>query len=335
VAHRAGIGRRFLKSSNGTCPSCIRPTRPGGRPRTSSPPTSRGFASTRVRSLRRQARWPPALDLQAGFNKELNRQYTYANLLADQDTRVSSHEAMRQEMVQLAAALTAESSFIEPELLKAGESSVTGFVASEPKLKVYGFYLADVFRRAGHTLSDAEEKLLADAGPLAGNPSSLYNILSNADFPFPTVTLSDGKSVKLDQAAYSELRALPNRADRQKVMSAFFTALGSFGRTFGTSMSGEVLKVQFYSKARKYSAGPRVAAGRPQYSDDGLFAPGRWGQQEPARLPSLPEAAQADHEGRSAPLLRSLRTARVVRRFEIHAGRSAEADPGRGRAARH
>jgi oligoendopeptidase F len=193
-----------------------------------------------------------ALDLQAAFAKELGRLFTYASLLADQDTRDSPHEGMRQEMNQLAAALGAASSFIEPELLKAGEPSIKTFVPSEPRLKVYSFYLSDVFRRTSHTLSDAEEKLLADVGPLAGNPSSLYNILSNADFPFPTVTLSTGKSVKLDQAAFGQLRALPNRADRQKVMSAFFTALGSFGRTFGTSLSGEVLKVQFYSKARKY-----------------------------------------------------------------------------------
>jgi len=195
-----------------------------------------------------------ALDRQAGYAKELNRLYSYANLLADQDTRVATHEAMRQEMNQLGAAFGAESSYIEPELLKAGETTVKGFAAAEPRLKVYSFYLSDVFRRANHTLSDAEEKLLADAGPLAGNPSSLYNILSNADFPFPSVTLSDGKSVKVDQAAFTELRALPKRDDRQKVMSAFFTALGSFERTFGTSMSGEVLKVQFYTKARKYGS---------------------------------------------------------------------------------
>ena len=101
--------------------------------------------------------------------------------------------------------------------------------------------------------------MLADAGPLAGNPASLFNILSNADFPYPTVTLSSGKSVKLDQAAYGELRALPNRANREKVMSAFFGSLGSFGRTFGTSMSGEVLKLQFYSKARKYPSSEALA----------------------------------------------------------------------------
>src|SRR4029077_15089629 len=160
-----------------------------------------------------------------------------------------------------------ESSFFEPELLKASQSKVRGLVASEPRLKVFSFYLDDVFRRAEHTLTDAEEKLLADAGPLAGSPSDVFNILSNADFPYPTVTLSDGKSVKLDQAAFGALRALPVRADRQKVMSSFFGALGSFARTYGTSMNGEVQKVWFFAKARKYPSalaaqldGPNIPA---------------------------------------------------------------------------
>ena len=35
-------------------------------------------------------------------------------------------------------------------------------------------------------------------------------------------------------------------------MSAFFGALGAFSRTFGTTMNGEVQKVLFFAKARKY-----------------------------------------------------------------------------------
>jgi oligoendopeptidase F len=66
------------------------------------------------------------------------------------------------------------------------------------------------------------------------------------------VTLSDGKTVKVDQAGYNELRTLPNRADREKVMSAFFTALGGFTRTYGTTMNASVQKAVFYAKSRKY-----------------------------------------------------------------------------------
>src|SRR5262245_45702394 len=35
-----------------------------------------------------------ALELQSGFAKELSRLYTYANALADQDTRDATHEGM-------------------------------------------------------------------------------------------------------------------------------------------------------------------------------------------------------------------------------------------------
>lgn len=212
-------------------------------------PTLRQYRGKLTSSARTLA---DALTTHSSLDKELSRLYAYASMLADQDTRDSVHEGMQQEMVQLLANLAAQASFIEPEILKTDRSRIQEFIASEPRLRVYAFYLGDVLRRAAHTLSDAEEKLIADSGPLQGSPSGVFNILSNADFPYPTVTLSDGRTVKVDQAAYSDLRALPNRADREKVMSAFFTGLGSFSRTFGTIMNGDVQKVLFVSTARKY-----------------------------------------------------------------------------------
>ena len=193
-----------------------------------------------------------ALDRQSALDKDLSRLYAYAGMLADQDTRDSQHQGMRQEMTQVASAFGAQSAFMEPELLRAGKPTLDGLVASEPRLKVYRFYLEDVARRAAHTLSADDERLLADAGPMASAPANAFGILANADFPYPSITLSDGRTVKLDQAAYNDLRALANRGDREKVMSAFFTALGGFRRTFGTTMDGEVQKVLFFTKARRY-----------------------------------------------------------------------------------
>jgi len=208
-----------------------------------------------------------ALDKLYAFDKELSRQFVYASMLADQDTRDATHQGMRQEMTQLAAAFSARVSYVEPEVLRFPAGTVARFVSSEPRLRNYRFYLEDIARRAAHTLTEGEEKILADAGPLAGSPSNTFNILSNADFPYPTVQLSDGRSVKIDQAAFAPLRGLPNRTDRQNVMSSFFTALGGFGRTFGTTMNSEVQKVLFFSNARKYSSaleaqldGPNIPA---------------------------------------------------------------------------
>ena len=204
-----------------------------------------------------------ALDTLYSFDKELSRLYTYAGMLADQDTRNSEHQGMRQEMTQLVAAFGAEASYIEPEVVRFPAGTVERYLQAEPRLKIYRFYLEDIARRAPHTLTDAEEKLLADVGPLAGSPSETFGILANADFPYPTVTLSDGKAVKLDQAAFAQLRALPNRADREKVMSSFFGALGGFSRTYGTTMNSQAQRSLFFSKARKYPSTLEAALDGP------------------------------------------------------------------------
>jgi oligoendopeptidase F len=193
-----------------------------------------------------------ALETMSGLDKDLSRLYSYAMLLADQDTRDAQHEGMKQEILQLYSRFAAAASYIEPEIVRFPKGTIEKLVMAEQRLRVYEFYLKDIERRAAHTLSEPEEKLLADVLLLADSPSSTYGIIANADLPYPTVTLSDGKTVKLDQAAYNDLRALPNRADREKVMSSFFNTLGSFSRTFGTTINGEVQKVAFVYKARKY-----------------------------------------------------------------------------------
>jgi oligoendopeptidase F len=204
-----------------------------------------------------------ALDTLYAIDKELSRTFVYASMLADQDTRESGPQGLREEMVQLASAFSAEASYIEPEILKISKPALEQFISSEPRLKVHRFYLEDIARRAPHTLTDSEERILAAAGPLAGAASNIYNILSNADFPYPTVTLSDGKDAKLDAAAFSVLRGLPNRGDRQKVMSSFFQSLGSFSRTFGTTMNGQVQKASFFAKSRQYPSALEMALDGP------------------------------------------------------------------------
>jgi oligoendopeptidase F len=187
-------------------------------------------------------------------NKALSRLSVYANLLADQDTRDAAHHGMQQEMTQMWASFEGETSYVVPEILRIPAAALQKFQAAEPRLRPYAVYLGNIARRAAHTLDDSQEKILAAAGPMAGAPSETFGLLVNADFPYPTVTLGDGRAVKVDQAAFTSLRALPNRSDREKVMSAFFGALGGFSRTLGTTMNGNVQQSLFFAKSRKYAS---------------------------------------------------------------------------------
>lgn len=219
-------------------------------------PRVRTFEGTLGRSAGQLA---DALELVSGLDKELSRLYVYASMLSDEDTRLAGPQGMQQEMQQLYAEFAAQASFIEPEVLRVGSSVVEGFLASEPRLAVYRFYLQDITRRATHTLSDAEERLLADAAPMAGAAANIYGILADADFPYPTITLSDGSTARVDHAGYAELRARANRDDRRNAMSAFLTSLGGFALTFGSTMNAEIQKVLFYSRARRYESNVAMA----------------------------------------------------------------------------
>ncbi len=193
-----------------------------------------------------------ALELRFELDKQLSRLYVYASMLSDLDTRESEPQGMQQEMQQLYADFGAEASYMQPEILGLGRERIEEFLAREPRLAPFAVVLRDIIRRAEHTLTHAEEKLLADAQPLAASASNIYGIIANADFPYPTITLSDGRSVRLDQAGYASVRTLPERRDRELGMSTFFTALGTFRRTFGATTNSSVQKALFYARARKY-----------------------------------------------------------------------------------
>ncbi len=192
------------------------------------------------------------LEMVSDLNKDFTRIAIYAGLSSDQDTRVAKYRAMKQEMDQLGSSFGADTSFVEPEILKMDRATIDAFIAREPKLVPYTFYLHDLLRRQAHTLSEPEEKIIADAGLMSSAPSEVYSVFTNADFPFPTVTLADGTTRKLDLATFAVSRTLPNREDRKKVFDTFFGALGDYRGTIGTALNAEVQKDLFYMKVRKY-----------------------------------------------------------------------------------
>jgi oligoendopeptidase F len=193
-----------------------------------------------------------ALETRSHLEKELRRLSAYAGQISDQDTRVSTYQGMQQEVVQLWSTFGADCAFIEPEILKMDNTTLQRFIAHEPRLQIYRQYLDNVTRRRSHTRNEAEEKLLATSAVMASGPSSAYGIFSNADFPYPTVVLGDGKSVKLNSAAYALHRASRIREDREKVMASFFGALGGYRGTFGSMMDTSVQASIFYARARGY-----------------------------------------------------------------------------------
>jgi oligoendopeptidase F len=192
------------------------------------------------------------LDLITSTSMEYARLYCYASMKSDEDTRDAIHLGMEQEISQLGADFSARVAFLQPEILALGEDVISEWMKKEPRLKIYRHSLDDILRRQEHTGTEEEEKILANASLVSDGAQNIYSVFTNADFPYAHVTMGDGESIKLDQAAFSLQRARTNREDRRRVFESYFGALGGFQRTFGSALSIEVKKNMFFARSRHY-----------------------------------------------------------------------------------
>lgn len=189
----------------------------------------------------------------ADLDKRLTRLAIYASLKSDEDVRSSTDQARNQAASNLLSKFGENVAWVKPEVLSVGAQKVESFIAAEPGLKKHNaFFLRDALRSAPHTLSAESEDVLAQAANALGQPSNVYSIFSNGELPYPSVTLSDGKSIKLDQAAYTLHRQSANRADRKKVFDSFWGAFKSYEGTLGANLQAAMLSNVFNAKARKF-----------------------------------------------------------------------------------
>ncbi|MCW2367828.1 oligoendopeptidase F [Sphingobium sp. B11D3D] len=194
-----------------------------------------------------------AFTMQSDLYRQILRVYVYASLRADEDVRVSANQEKQGQAVDLFTAFSEASAWIAPEVLSIGEAKIKQFIAGNAVLRDrFDHALADMLRRAPHTLSPEGEGLLASATSVLSAPGDISDQLRSSDIPWPSITLSTGEKVKLDNQGYTVHRAAPERADRKAVFDAFWKTYGEFRNSFGATYLAQVRGNIFDAKARKY-----------------------------------------------------------------------------------
>jgi len=195
-----------------------------------------------------------ALQAISDTSRKAVRLYIYASLKADEDLRVAPNQERKQQAQDVFTALGEATAWVEPEILTVGQAKVNQFTAAEPGLAKFRFYLANILRRAPHTLSEESERLLASSGTPLSGPNDIRDQLASSDIPRPEVTLSTGQTVRLDDQGYSINRYAPNRADRKLVFDRFWASYKSFESSLGAALASKVRGDIFQSKARRYDS---------------------------------------------------------------------------------
>ncbi|MBI5239074.1 MAG: oligoendopeptidase F [Elusimicrobia bacterium] len=195
-----------------------------------------------------------ALSFLMALDLDLTRLGTYASMRSDEDTRVSGPREMKSITEDLGVKFAAAVSFLRPEILALGEAKVKGFIKTDQRLEPYAPWLDDILRYAPHTMSAPEEKVSAEAAIMAEGASNAYNTFTNADLPYPEVTLKSAEKVRLDASAYTKYRAAADRDDRLLVFKTFWSRYKEFERTLGATLDANVKTHIFNKNVRKFGS---------------------------------------------------------------------------------
>lgn len=192
-----------------------------------------------------------ALAAQSSLSLSVERVYAYACMKRDQDNGNSQWGGMADRATTLAVAAESATSFYLPELMAIDETSLRSWMEL-PLLASYHHQLDDILRYRAHTLSEAEEKLLAMAGDALSAPQNVYRILDNAELPFPQIEMANGEAVQLSHGNFIHILEQPERDLRKEAFGKFYDTYHDFRGSYAATLSGSIKGDVFSSTARHF-----------------------------------------------------------------------------------
>ena len=198
----------------------------------------------------------------------VGRLANYAMRKSDQDTRNATYQAMVGKFRGVMVKIGAECSFATPELMAISDEDLDRFYAEKPELERYRRYLTNMRRRKAHTLSAAEERILAAAGEMAGAPTNIYSMFANADIKFRDAYDSQGNAHVVRQGTFISLEENPDRELRKSAYESLYGSFNDYKNTAAGLLNAQNKQQKFFAEVKKYPNAFEAALDRTNVPTD-------------------------------------------------------------------
>jgi len=186
----------------------------------------------------------------------------YCMRKGDEDTRNSVYQAMTGKFRSVMVKIGSDCSFATPELMAISDEDMDRFYAEKPELERYRRYLTNMRRRKAHTLSAAEERILAAAGEIAGAPSNIYSMFANADIKFRDAIDAQGNAHAVRQGTFVGLEESADRTLRQSAYESLYGSFNDYKNTAAGLLNAQNKQLKFFAETKKYNTAFEAALDR-------------------------------------------------------------------------
>lgn len=191
------------------------------------------------------------LELVMTTNRIIDKLEAYVSLLCDEDTRINKNQELKEEITNLCDEYIKKTYFVDNNILKMEYSEIEKYYDKNPKLREYEVYLKEMFRFKKYTLSDTEEKLLANLSKAFDNTYDTYELLKDSDLEFPDFVVDD-KKYPLDGSKYSLYVEDDNREIRKAAFLDLYGVYKQYKNVFASLITSNIKEEDALAKVRKY-----------------------------------------------------------------------------------
>ncbi|MDZ4658118.1 MAG: oligoendopeptidase F [Bythopirellula sp.] len=192
------------------------------------------------------------------FDRQAERIGTYAFLKTTEDTANSAYQRMVGRFQHASSEAGQAASFIRPEIMAIPTKKFDEFLKAK-SLAPYRLLLERMVRYRPHTLSNAEEKLLAMQSQMSDTASHTFRQLTDADFKFGMIKNEKAESIELSHSSFSALLHSPKRSVRSNAFHQYYEVYANHENALAATSSGSVQRDIYYAKARGYNSAIEAA----------------------------------------------------------------------------
>ncbi|MCS7008370.1 MAG: oligoendopeptidase F, partial [Chthoniobacterales bacterium] len=194
-----------------------------------------------------------ALELEREVNELGERLSQYAALRVAEDSGDSQALALEAELQAVQTKVGEAFAFLQPEIQALGDEDFEGYLGS-PELEEWRIPLRKIRRMKPHTLSAAEERILALGASAVGGHGEAFSQLLNVDLKFGSVRDEDGKERELSQSSFSSFLVRRERRVREEAFRKFYEQIEGHRYTLAALLASSVRADVFYARARNFGS---------------------------------------------------------------------------------
>lgn len=179
--------------------------------------------------------------------------FAYAKMRRDEDNNVARYQALTDRAISLSVEFSTAASFLTPELIALPPEYLKG-CAAEAEFSDYRMFFTEIERARPHTLSAAEERIVAMAGELGASPSVIFDMLTDADMKFPEVPDGEGGMAPLTHGSYITRMMSGDRTVRKAAFTAMYETFRNYASTVPAIYAASVKADLFVARTAKFGS---------------------------------------------------------------------------------